>query len=429
MANASAVDAVCSSEHASLNWFMCEFSTHTDNAIQIVACSDLMIVVAALFMFQFHVSPLLPRRYKSKGRPMLRIFGQACIVLQLFFDPEIKQKNPLMWSMVLLLLDQVVLFRLFKCLRNLAAADTPENAGELMQALTGEEEEDADCIPQAEFIWQGEWMVRYPESGNYGVQLQMIGDSFMTLEQNNVNAYHVNMEKDPADFQWADGTIQTATRFYEDKVVWETNHKDPVYKEIVWERVMADDVKTRYMDFKMPLYTLVLYWFCQVALAMYFIYFLNADASTHDVTQVSFVKWVIATVLTMIVNEDEAGAAYDGGSEWDDVREKAKDLKIDTSKWYLNGIYVNFTLETHIRQYLFDAMVNGLVRSLILAVAPIMLSTEEPMDFIKDVLALFFIVKLDDIEGQSSLVYALKQHRGHFKLAKEGSATPVSSLP
>merc|ERR1712113_1045097 len=43
-------------------------------------------------------------------------------------------------------------------------------------------------------------------------------------------------------------------------------------------------------------------------------------------------------------------------------------------------------------------IINSVSRSLLLGTAPIMVSVEGPMDFIKDVMAVFFIVNLDDFD-------------------------------
>jgi len=50
----------------------------------------------------------------------------------------------------------------------------------------------------------------------------------------------------------------------------------------------------------------------------------------------------------------------------------------------------------------FDFMINSLVRKVVLLTAPIIFCTEEPLDFIKDCLAVFFISTLDDTSPGSS---------------------------
>merc|ERR1712110_1374891 len=78
-------------------------------------------------------------------------------------------------------------------------------------------------------------------------------------------------------------------------------------------------------------------------------------------------------------------------------------------------------------RYMFDLTVNGIVRPIIMAVAPIMLSTEEPLDFIKDALALFFITQLDDFDDAKTPCQCVKTMEEEDKLRErlEGLKNPA----
>merc|ERR1712107_195463 len=54
-------------------------------------------------------------------------------------------------------------------------------------------------------------------------------------------------------------------------------------------------------------------------------------------------------------------------------------------------------------------MVNRVFRVIILGTAPVLLSVAGPMDFIKDVMAVFFMTKLDDIDDAEDLIDHLQK--------------------
>merc|ERR1712039_119727 len=54
-------------------------------------------------------------------------------------------------------------------------------------------------------------------------------------------------------------------------------------------------------------------------------------------------------------------------------------------------------------RFFLDFMINAVARSIIRGTVPIMLCVEGPLDFVKDVTAVFFILKLDDIDSDKDL--------------------------
>merc|ERR1711971_98735 len=108
-------------------------------------------------------------------------------------------------------------------------------------------------------------------------------------------------------------------------------------------------------------------------------------------------------MITLCVDEDEAGATYDSKYWKDQFYHHPKAMALSEKRrkvfWFFT---VSFRTDWRFR-YVFDTVVNAMARSVILCTAPILLSTEEPMDFIKDCLALFFITKIDDYDDAKSL--------------------------
>merc|ERR1719195_784566 len=56
-----------------------------------------------------------------------------------------------------------------------------------------------------------------------------------------------------------------------------------------------------------------------------------------------------------------------------------------------------------ILRLIWDFLINAVARAIICGTAPIMLCVEGPLDFVKDATAVFFIIKLDDIEDTAYL--------------------------
>mmetsp|Transcript_46594 Transcript_46594/g.106333 ORF Transcript_46594/g.106333 Transcript_46594/m.106333 type:complete len:109 (+) Transcript_46594:3-329(+) len=64
---------------------------------------------------------------------------------------------------------------------------------------------------------------------------------------------------------------------------------------------------------------------------------------------------------------------------------------------------MTFKMEWRLRRYM-SFIVNGLMRSVILATIPILIAIREPLDAIKDIMCVFFIVTLDDLPDAKSLI-------------------------
>eukprot|EP00418_Pyrodinium_bahamense_P067452 CAMPEP_0179085796 /NCGR_PEP_ID=MMETSP0796-20121207/38877_1 /TAXON_ID=73915 /ORGANISM="Pyrodinium bahamense, Strain pbaha01" /LENGTH=117 /DNA_ID=CAMNT_0020783243 /DNA_START=199 /DNA_END=552 /DNA_ORIENTATION=- len=65
--------------------------------------------------------------------------------------------------------------------------------------------------------------------------------------------------------------------------------------------------------------------------------------------------------------------------------------------------------------------INLIFRQIIVCSAPVLLGVEEPLDFIKDCLALFFITKLDDLDDAILFEKELEKVRGESSYADMGA--------
>merc|ERR1712062_169384 len=152
--------------------------------------------------------------------------------------------------------------------------------------------------------------------------------------------------------------------------------------------------------------------FAQFGLIMYYIFELNGDADrsdeddspvrdAHHPDKVSMMKWIFAVALVMVAGDDNVGPKF-GTVFWKDKWNKAfnggcedflENEKNDRGCFFGMPPRLNILL-----RLCWDLAVNGFARSMICGTAPIMLCVEGPLDFVKDATAVFFIIKLDDIQ-------------------------------
>jgi len=173
---------------------------------------------------------------------------------------------------------------------------------------------------------------------------------------------------------------------------------------------LEDDApfKNVYMYLCRPFRRATLFFIAQVGLMLYYIYNLDTDPDTHDASKVSLVKWFFAVIITAIAGEDETGSDF-SSSFWDRIllAESTRELwaQNDTmSKGHrvFFCIPMTYRCEWTMRCGM-DWIVNSVCRAILMGTAPIMLCVEEPLDFIKDCLAVFFIAALDDFDDARSV--------------------------
>jgi hypothetical protein len=171
----------------------------------------------------------------------------------------------------------------------------------------------------------------------------------------------------------------------------------------------AGDNKQRitnvYMNISRPMRIVSMFYMAQIGLMLYYVYNLNIDPDTHNFSKVSGVKWVLGVIISIIAGEDEVGASYDL-DYWERLMKAytkyEKEHPDNKMKNVVCGcIPLIRIIEWNIRQFM-DWSLNSVTRKILLFTAPIMLCVEDPLDFIKDVLAVFFIIKLDDYDDAKS---------------------------
>mmetsp|Transcript_124209 Transcript_124209/g.215331 ORF Transcript_124209/g.215331 Transcript_124209/m.215331 type:complete len:586 (-) Transcript_124209:221-1978(-) len=202
-----------------------------------------------------------------------------------------------------------------------------------------------------------------------------------------------------------------------------------------------------YEDFRQSLPKCMLYALAQLGLLLYFILEVNGLSQTEEDGQdeiyskmvdpdcPSRIKWLLAFLITRVVSQDDIGYKFDRGSIlfWRSINDKFKQqyegtwnvcivvlarracftifvtsiiydavgysvvlafvvyLVIDqTNPW------AKLQVELIVRWWL-DFLINNVFLHTIMVTVPIMLSVEPPLDFVKDVTALFFILKMDDL--------------------------------
>lgn len=206
-------------------------------------------------------------------------------------------------------------------------------------------------------------------------------------------------------------------------------------KEAVEERWKTKEKETAwnvYMDFRKPFRKATLVFVAQLGLFAYYVYELNGgdgDDSpgfqSHDPANASFTKWMFALCIIEISGDEEVGPSF-GIAFWKNKLQRLKLLPSpETESGKICGFEVpvgwtrlnkNFgdrvcmmrmSPRIHVLlRLVMDFVINSLARSIIRGTAPIMLCVEGPLDFIKDVTAVFFILKLDDIDEDKDLTAA-----------------------
>jgi len=202
------------------------------------------------------------------------------------------------------------------------------------------------------------------------------------------------------------------------------------------ERKELDEAWNVYMDFRKTLRRAFTVCFAQFGLFMYYLFELNGESKdddspgldAHFKKNVSMIKFLFAVVLLMVAGDDEAGPAF-SFQFWLDKMKKVvehnQDYSFEEEKSAVFphcGLFLKLcslcctnedadfacsvpmspSMHIYVRMFC-DFFVNAFARAIICGTAPIMLCVEGPLDFVKDATAVFFILKLDDIENWVSL--------------------------
>jgi len=107
--------------------------------------------------------------------------------------------------------------------------------------------------------------------------------------------------------------------------------------------------------------------------------------------------WLLAIMIQLYAGEVQLGAPYFAG--WWSKLEQSLQAPSRHSTTHRKVLYVlpmSFRMEWKCRQFM-DWFVNSVIRESLRYTFPILVCTEEPLDFVKDCMAIFFLTTLDDL--------------------------------
>lgn len=152
-------------------------------------------------------------------------------------------------------------------------------------------------------------------------------------------------------------------------------------------------VVNRYQLLSAPFSSTFFLFVCQLTLGLFYIYSLNNRRGGWQ--DVSGWRWFVGLCLCNLAGEEEVGSSFQM-TFWLKLLDKG-DL---TNKWTRIFFVVPVKWRYVITFRMIMSMcVNMFIRRIIFCTAPVLLGVvDEPLDFIKDCLAVFFITKLDDLD-------------------------------
>jgi len=199
-------------------------------------------------------------------------------------------------------------------------------------------------------------------------------------------------------------------------------------------------VKNKYRDISTALMPTCLLFSCQVGLFVYYARYLNYDGKTHSAQKLSYIRWLLAVLIAETVASDEVGAPFHMAADkryydmliWG--RQENADMELhllhdvdhqisedlDTLRKghkTVLGLPMLYPLKVEwFLRLVFDAIVNGFIRSLVLITAPILLGCSGEMDFVQNCTAAFFIIKLDDFPADKPIQTVVTELKHNTRL-------------
>jgi len=373
--------------------------------------SDLRLFIGFVLVLQWHLRIALQAESWMKpvqavlGAPRrnLRRFGLDVIVLQLFYDPDMPdfvKKRRFVASMLFILFENVALFELSKWLaEKLGSTKESESKGEDNTESNEEgyqELEDAD-----------DGRRRLSEVLGYSTPFQLM---INMTEAENLDDPRWDKDDDPDN----DGKA-------------------------------GDGTENLYMDLTTPISGVTPVFFIQIFLMMFYCSDMNdPDSDTKKPNKVEFGYWIVGVLVQLYAGEQQLGKPYnskywmsllklqnpDTGEECENTAAVAS----QEAKFYdcIRGL--TYKHEWQLRSWM-DYLVNSVIRDFIMFTFPIMLAVEEPMDFVKDCTAIFFLTTLDDFpfekqKQRAQMLTRLKFNMCYERLKQHGfAADPIIPLP
>lgn len=162
-------------------------------------------------------------------------------------------------------------------------------------------------------------------------------------------------------------------------------------------------------------------WVAQSILVIFLVVYLNSDKHSKDLLECKFVNWICAVALQLYLGDTNLGgntSIHFWGKLWkSDLKDIGPDswvirrqTPVTWCLWKLPPVAhfcidkspLDKLLTFRIRwlfRFVFDVSINVVARNLIMFTFPILIITEDPLDFVKDCLAVFFVTTLDDIDS------------------------------
>ena len=160
----------------------------------------------------------------------------------------------------------------------------------------------------------------------------------------------------------------------------------------------------------------------QAGLFTLYVKHMNApDAPSKDRNQVNFFYWCLGVLIQLFSSNAQLGRSYNPewwsalaeidsedhmSSGWDQLRQMfclmphAREL--GRRKHRVLCVRVPYSVDWTTRRGM-DWFVNAVIRETLKFTTPILVNSEEPLNFVKDCMAIFFLTQLDDLTEEFSL--------------------------
>lgn len=160
----------------------------------------------------------------------------------------------------------------------------------------------------------------------------------------------------------------------------------------------------------------------QAGLFTLYVKHMNApDAPSKDRNQVNFFYWCLGVLIQLFSANSQLGRSYNQewwsalakidfegrmSSGWDQLRQmfhwKPHARELGRRKHRVLCVRVPYSVDWTTRRGM-DWFVNSVIRETLKFTTPILVNSEEPLDFVKDCMAIFFLTQLDDLTEEFSL--------------------------
>eukprot|EP00450_Noctiluca_scintillans_P036436 CAMPEP_0194548160 /NCGR_PEP_ID=MMETSP0253-20130528/93194_1 /TAXON_ID=2966 /ORGANISM="Noctiluca scintillans" /LENGTH=416 /DNA_ID=CAMNT_0039395443 /DNA_START=61 /DNA_END=1311 /DNA_ORIENTATION=+ len=213
-------------------------------------------------------------------------------------------------------------------------------------------------------------------------------------------------------FSWFATLFEDATLVDE----WTQEQKNPVDRECEDEDRPAELADNKYQQILMPTRRVIPLFLIQCGLFMLYVDNMNGnDVPSKSKANVQLFYWFVGVLIQMYAGDTQLGPPYNrtwwtklmvDGEEWKTVLRKVLDRNNEKSLPSLSKTFYGIPTPPvwfdWLARMLMDFIVNALLRDVIKYTFPIMLCAEDPLDFVKDCTAVFFIVQLDDLQDEEN---------------------------